>query len=57
MPTLFALDLVINNDNYISTPSLAAMISAAQKIQDWQTLNEVLNHHCNLDLEYINPIC
>ena len=41
----------------IHTPSLVAKISVVQKTQKRQTFNEVLNHHCDLDLEHSNPVC
>ena len=57
IPTLFALGLVIsNNSTCIHIPSFALKISVVQKIQDWQIVHEVSNHHCDLDLEHSTPV-
>jgi len=55
MPTFFAS--VLATSYYIHKPSLVAKISVVQKKQTgWQTFNQVLNHHCDLDLEHSTPV-
>ena len=56
MSTLFALGMVLSNDQYIKTPRLTAKISVVQKTQDQQTFSESFNIRCDLVLENSDPI-
>ena len=56
MSTLFALGMVLSNDQYIKTPRLTAKISVVQKTQDQQTFSESFNILCDLVLENSDPI-
>ena len=53
-PTFLVSGLIIINS--VSTHPVCLQKSVVQKIQDWQTFNQVLSHHCHHVLEHYNVV-